>query len=419
MNRLCGWRFARPIYQLNLKRDGLEVVRPARKRRARRLTLAAWSVVASMAFATLLQGAGSSGALILITDQAIFFSPYTSYSDGQGALQANNVRAGSTFVEWVNPGSYLKLGFTGKSLRLHIDTSAATQGLMPKVRWTLDDAPLTTLYLKRGQKTIEIADKLKAGPHTLAFYLAATDAYADRWNRPAQSLKITGIEMDAGASASAPSGPIAIEPKRALLFGDSITEGMWVLGDSKVAAKAVEFNDSTQAWPAMLAEALGTEYGTCGFGGQSWVRNMNEVPPFPAAWKDYSKGRSRLIDGKLSPVPDYVFVNMGTNDSTDISAAAEGWLRALLKAAGSGTQVFVIIPFGQQRAADLKRAIAEVGDSRVFKLDLGPKWAYGLHTYGVAARVSYDGLHPDAQAAGRYAAAVAHAMAAAAPGGRR
>ena len=79
----------------------------------------------------------------------------------------------------------------------------------------------------------------------------------------------------------------------------------------------------------------------------------------------------------------------------------------------------MIIPFGQQRAADLKRAIAEVGDSRVFKLDLGPKWAYGLHTYGVAARVSYDGLHPDAQAAGRYAAAVAHAMAAAAPGGRR
>jgi lysophospholipase L1-like esterase len=372
-----------------------------------------------MAFSTLLHGAEPAGTPIPVTDQAIFFSPYTSYSDGPGVLQENNVRAGSTFVEWVNPGSYLKLGFTGRSLRLRIDTSSATRGFMPKVRWTLDDGRLTTLYLKRGQKTIEIANSLSAGAHTLAFYLAATDAYVDRWNRPVQSLKITGVEIENGATVSAPAGPIAIEPRRALLFGDSITEGMWVLGDSKDSAKALEFNDATQAWPAMLAEALGTEYGICGFGGQSWVRYMNEVPPFPASWKEYSKGRSRLTDGRLLPVPDYVFVNMGTNDSADVSAAAEGWLREVLTAVGPQTRVFVIIPFGQQRAENLKKAIEKVADLRVFKLDLGPKWAYGLHTYGVAARVSYDGLHPDSQAAGRYAAAVAHAMAEATAGGRR
>jgi hypothetical protein len=42
---------------------------------------------------------------------------------------------------------------------------------------------------------------------------------------------------------------------------------------------------------------------------------MNEAPQFPASWKEYSKGRSRLIDGKLLPVPDYVFVNMGSHSS--------------------------------------------------------------------------------------------------------
>jgi len=415
MCRIGGWRTAQRNGQTGLKCGALEIgMRPRRL-----LTLAALSIVASMALGVPLHAKDAPGTLIPVTDQAIFFSPYTSYSDGAGALQANNVRAESTFVEWVNPGSYLKLGFTGRSLRLRIDTSAAAQGSMPKVRWSLDDGRLATLYLKRGQKTIDIANGLSAGAHTLAFYLAATDAYADRWNLPVQSLKITGIEIDAGASVSAPSGPIAIEPKRALLFGDSITEGMWVLGDSKDYTKALEFNDATQAWPAMLAEGLGTEYGICGFGGQSWVRYMHEVPPFPASWKEYSKGRSRLIDGKLFPTPDYVFVNMGTNDSADVSAAAEGWLREILTAVGEKTQVFVIVPFGQQRAENLKRAIEKVPDSRAFKLDLGQKWAFGLHSYGVPARVAYDGLHPDSQAAGRYAAAIAHAMAEATAGGRR
>jgi lysophospholipase L1-like esterase len=414
MCKIDGWRKAQWDAQIGLKCGGLK----SEMRHARLFALAALTIVASVALSVPLQAKEAAGALVPVTDPAIFFSPYTSYSDGTGALQENNVRTGSTFVEWVNPGSYLKLGFTGRSLHLRIDTGAATQGFMPKVRWSLDDGRLTTLYLKRGQKTIEIANGLSAGPHTLAFYLAATDAYADRWNRPVQSLKITGIEIDAGAAVSAPSGPNAIEPKRALLFGDSITEGMWVLGDSKDPSKSLEFNDATQAWPAMLAEALGTEYGICGFGGQSWVRYMHEVPPFPASWKEYSKGRSRLIDGKLFPAPDYVFVNMGTNDSADVSAAAEGWLREILTAAGDKTQVFVIIPFGQQRAENLKKAIEKVGDSRVFKLDLGPKWAFGLHTYGVAARVAYDGLHPDSQAAGRYAAAVAHAMAETTANGR-
>ena len=373
--------------------------------------LSAWIVLAALSTA-LLQAKDADGTLVSVTDPAVFCSPYTTYSDGPGALQANNVRAGSTFIEWINPGAYLKFGFTGRSLRLHIDTSAATEGFMPKVRWSLDDGRLVTLYLKRGQKTIDIADHLKDGSHTLAFYLASTDAYADRWNRPVQSLKITGIEIDAGAAVSAPSGPIALEPKRALLFGDSITEGMWVLGDSKDSTKAVELNDATQAWPAMLAEALGTEYGICGFGGQSWVRFMKEVPPLPQSWKDYSKGRSRLFDGKFSPVPDYVFVNMGTNDgSTDVSAPAERWLRDVLQAVGPRTQVFV--------AADLKQAVAKESDARVFLLDLGPKWAYGLHTYGVPARVAYDGLHPDAQAAGRYAAALIHALAEATAGARQ
>jgi lysophospholipase L1-like esterase len=348
----------------------------------------------------------------------LFFSPYTSYSDGSGPLQANNVRGASSFVEWVNPGAYVKFNFTGHTLHLEIDTHAAEAGFMPKVRWTLDDGPLQTLYVKRGQKTIEIGRHLRDGEHTVAFYLAATDAYADRWNTPVQSLKITGIEIDDGAKVLPPAGPVSLESKRVLFFGDSITEGMWVLGDSKDASKAVELNDSTQAWPMMLAEGIGAEYGICGFGGQSWVRYMKEVPPLPLSWRDYSKGRSRLFNGKLAPAPDFVFVNMGTNDSTDISQAAAGWLRELRGALTAKTPVFIIIPFGQQQAANLKRAIAQVNDPRVFTLDLGPKWAYGLHTYGVPARVAFDGLHPDSQAAGRYAAALVHAMDEALRGGR-
>ncbi len=348
---------------------------------------------------------------IPVTDASVYFSPYNTYSDGEGSLGANSVRAGSTYVQWINPGAYFKAGFTGSSFRVRIDTTAATKGVMPKVQWSLDNAPLQTRFLARGDDRIEIASHLDPQqPHSLVFYLSATDGYVDRWAGPVQSLKITGLDVDPGATALPPSGPVAIEPRRALLFGDSITEGMWLWGDSKDASMAVTYDDASNAWPAILAEVLDAEYGVCGFGKQSWTRPTPDIPPLPQSWALFFKGHSRLIGGKLQPRPDYVFVNMGTNDSVDLVAAAAGWLRTIRAALERDTPLFMIIPFGQRNAAGLKTAVAQVQDPHIEIIDLGPKWAFGMNKYGVPSRLSHDGLHPNALANGRFAAALARAV---------
>lgn len=281
---------------------------------------------------------------------------------------------------------------------------------MPKVRWSLDNAPLETRLLRRGQEELDVADQRGPGPHMLVFFLASSDAYVDRWRTPVQSLKIMAIELEENGALLPPSGAAALEPRRVLFFGDSITEGMWVLGDSKDPHNAVPYDDATQAWPALLAAALEAEYGTCGFGGQSWNRPTGNVPPLPDSWSFFFQGRSRLIEGRLTPPPDYVFVNLGANDTADVTAAAGRWLSAIRSALSPATPVFVIIPFGQQRAEDLKAAVRKSGDPFVVILDLGPQWALGLNRYGTPSRASFDGLHPDATASGKFAAALARAV---------
>jgi len=48
-----------------------------------------------------------------VTDANVFWSPYTWYSDGVGAVQPNNINGGSTFAQSIYYGAYLKTKFTG------------------------------------------------------------------------------------------------------------------------------------------------------------------------------------------------------------------------------------------------------------------------------------------------------------------
>ena len=351
-----------------------------------------------------------------VTDEALVFSPYNTYSDGNGDLLRNNIHAGSTYAQWTHPGSYFKTTFTGTSARLKLDASSVLEGQMPKVRWSVDNLPLFTKQLQRAADSLLLASGLKGGSHSLIFYLAATDANYDRWKTPAEAIRIQGILLDAGGSAVAPSGAVGRFPKQAVFFGDSITEGGWVNGDSNRLIEGrwvdwVAHSDATQAWPRWLAAAMDSEYGTCGFGGMSWLKPVHLFPALPDAWNFYFENHSRLVNRKLSPVPDYVFVNLGTNDGDhDTAQAAEKWLRDVRAAVDGTTPIFVIIPFGQMNRDSLNRAIANAGDSHVYKIDLGPRWAHGLDAYGHKSSVSYDGLHPDAAANGLYAALLAAAV---------
>ena len=313
--------------------------------------------------------------LLPILHPSIFLSPYNTTAKG----------------EWIYPGAYLKTTFTGTSATLHFDASA-NHGAAPKFRWYIDGQPFQSA---QAASRLPLATNLKPGAHSLVLYLAATDANYDRWRQPTQIVRLTGLAIDDGATLRPPKHTAR---KRALFFGDSITEGAWNLGDSyRVENKRwvdwVRHSDATQAWPFFLAEAMKVEYGVIGSGGMSWLRpSHSNIPPFPESWRSHHQGHTRAF----LPPPDYVIANMGTNDGArDTAPAVAAWLREALDAFPKA-RIYVVIPFGQQNKDALESALAQVPSNRIRKLDLGPAFAAGLQKYGQASAASFDGLHPNA-----------------------
>jgi hypothetical protein len=359
-----------------------------------------------------------SAELIPVTAAALYFSPYNTYSDGSGPLLPNNVRGGSSYAMWIYPGSYLKTAFTGSTAWLSFDISSIRNGAGPKLRWSIDNRPFETVVLKRDATRLLLAERLGPGSHKLVLYLASSDANYDRWKTPEEAIKLKGLIVDDGSRVEPGAEGSKLAGKRVIFFGDSITEGAWVLGKSNhvVEGKYVDWvahSDATQAWPRLLAAALDAEYGTCGSGGMSWLKSSHSgIPPLPNSWSFYYENHSRFFDGKsLDPPPDYVIVNMGTNDGEkDTSAVVEKWLNNIRSAVRPDTEIFVIIPFGQMNKPSLRRAVLAAGDSRVHPVDIGARWAEGLNRYGTETRVSFDGLHPSAEASGMYGALLAGAI---------
>ena len=372
------------------------------------------SIYRATAF-TFVWAASCYAELIPVTDAALYFSPYNTYSDGSGPLLPGNVRGGSTYAMWVYPGSYLKAAFSASSAWLHFDISSIKHGIRPKLRWSIDNQPFQTVVLKPGATRLLLAEGLPVGSHHLILYLAASDANYDRWRSPEEAIKLRGLILNDGGEGER---DLRLSAKRAIFFGDSITEGAWVLGrsDHVVVGKYVdwvEHSDATQAWPRLLAAALDAEYGTCGSGGMSWLRTSHSgIPPLPDSWSFHFKNQSRLFDGrKLTPSPDYVIVNMGTNDGDkDTSGGVEKWLKDIRTAVNTDTAIFVVIPFGQMSRTSLSRAVAAVADPHTHIIDLGVRRAAGLNHYGEPTLVSFDGLHPSAEASGIYAASLAAAL---------
>jgi lysophospholipase L1-like esterase len=352
-----------------------------------------------------------------VTDEAFYFSPYNTYSDGPGPFLASNIRAKSQYALWVNPGSYFKTMFTGTSAILSIEVTGAASDQPPKVAWTIDDGPFHTAEVHPGGNELPIAKDLEPKTHSVLFLFSASDANVNRWFLPVEGLKIYGMILDPEGRLLSPAGSVSVSPKKIVFFGDSITEGAWVLGNSnrKIDGRYVDwvkFSDARLSWTRPLALALNAEYGTCGFGGTGWVHTATPfVPALPESWPFYFDKHTRLTDGQLVPTPDYVIVNMGTNDhAPQISATVISVVRQIRKAAGPKAAIILIVPFGQMNRDPIVDAASKVEDQHLFTIDLGPEWAYGISDYGHSSSRSFDGLHPSATATAEFATAMATAI---------
>ena len=300
-----------------------------------------------------------------------------------------------------NPGAYLNSSFAGTNLKLVVDTSSLVSsgvpaGYYPKIRWSIDDNSWQSATLNSSNNTIILGAGLTNTEHKLKLYFLGIDYTLNRWSSETGALKI--VRLDSSATSSlVPS----LKPKKLIIYGDSITEGLAIEGS--------KLSNSMASYAALVGEGFNAEYGQIGFGGQGWtVAGTGSVPKFTETWNNYSSSTSRLIAGKLSPVPDYLIVLHGTNDALaappatdgDVTKAVSNWLTAARVAAGNECEIFVVSPFGLFKNSAISLGVSNYlslsGDSKTSFVGLGVSASTGLTSFALGLNAfSTDGIHPN------------------------
>jgi hypothetical protein len=317
------------------------------------------AVVSSAQFTT-----SGTPVTVSVTDANLFFSPY------------NWQLSGSTYAQSNNPGAYLKTKFTGTSVKLNVDVSPETgdsvsSGNYPAVEYSVDGGAFARYQLTSADTQIALATGLSAGTHTLEVHFVGVMWNTnDRWTTPVMVLRLTGLEIDHGASTAAPS----LKSRRILILGDSEGEGHEVLASTV----SVAHQNARLAYPALLGVAgkFNAEYGTVAFAGQGYTATGGgNVPVVGTAWDHYWSGASRLSGGLLSPVPYAVVSCHGRNDSgavdgtvtTDIASI----ITAIRVAAGASALIFVCQSTDRVKPTAMQQGVTDSADAKAYWVDTG------------------------------------------------
>lgn len=309
-------------------------------------------------------------------------SPYVWYS-GSGYITS----AGGS-------NAYIKTGFTGTSFALNVDVSTQVAASMsaiayPVIKYRIDGGAYTLLQLTSTSSIVTLARGLVAGNHTVEAYYQR-NIYYDSWNTPVEQLKITGTTIDEGAALY----NFPTFTKRMLIYGDSIAEGQWIeetsSGNTGTTGKGALIANSTRVYTKQLADNLGAEFGNVAVAGQGWTAGgLTNVPGLTTAWDLYSSGRSRLVGGKITPAPEYVFINMGTNGGVSAASTVTNWLTSLRASLATSSIIYLNVPFNGSGRANITSGYntymaSNVAD-RTYLIDLGT----------ISGYTTTDELHPD------------------------
>lgn len=310
-----------------------------------------------------------------------------------------------------NPGAYLNCTFNGTSLSLTSDNTAliaasAAATSYPKIRWSIDNAAWQNATLGSSSTNTVLASGLSAGEHQLKLYFLGIDYNLNRWTTETGFLKIVNL-LPESTSVSQP----AVKTKKVIIYGDSITEGLAIESSSPVTG-----NISVLSYAALVGEGLNAEYGQIGFGGQGWTfGGTGNTPPFSDTWDKYLASTTRLVAGKLLPMPDYLIVVHGTNDAlanpaaTDaaVTSAVTIWLTNARSAVNSHCKIVVASPFGGFKTSAIALGVSNYksasGDNNTSFVDLGQDASLTSFALG-SSQFSTDGIHPNVYNSSRLAA---------------
>jgi lysophospholipase L1-like esterase len=343
-----------------------------------------------------------------ITDGDVVLAPYVWKCSGTGE---------SARAEAAMPGAYLKALVRGsENVALLVDGAAnagSPAAAMPIIDYSVDGNEFKSTQLSDRNEvySVPLASGLDAGRAHRIDVIFRSAKLEGRWESTKQHLRVAGFRLGEGGALL----PRSRLPKRAIAFGDSITEGVSVGGFGPYYAN-LYLNNAGATWVPVVCNALRSEYGQLGTGGQGMVRPI-QIPPLPKTWDRYDALSSRLTDGLLLPEPDYVFCLMGTNDGQelapghwrlmDISAEYEKWL-ASVRGACPKAAIFCITPPLGLHATEISEAVEareSSGDRRVYLIDTAPlkdgftpivvspeSRMYSVQV--TATQLASDGVHP-------------------------
>lgn len=302
-----------------------------------------------------------------------------------------------------NTGGYFKTqvnGATGITLKFDVSNVPSNAAQRTQIEYRVDEGAWTARVPAALVDLPIPAETAAWTKHLVEVRMKSSTEAQNRWDSPyVTAVKFTGIEATPATATLTAPGKATLS---GLFLGDSITEGINTLSNTGDAA---ERSNSRLSWATAVGGKLGSEVGVVGFGRQGLVVGGNgNVPVLGSTWKLIAAGISR----SFSVQPDYVCINIGTNDqrnsvpAAQFTAAYTTLLNDILTTLPNAV-IVVLHPFGQNYASTVyTEAIANSNEPRRVTYVPTTGWwstadaSDGLHPYGYA---NLSGIAPRAAAA--------------------
>ena len=292
----------------------------------------------------------------------------------------NGIACKATFSQGAE--FYFKVSGTSKVwLKLHSTASPA-----PVIAVSTDGGfPKRMTTVKEGR--LLLAENLSENEHTFRIIVDGFNEYQEKWTS-AMGFVLECPEVEDGGKITGllPTNPVI------LYYGDSITEGINVLGTGSTP----DSNSASNEYPFIASHRLNAVSYTNGFGASGVTRGGSGGVPKCLDVIDSLYNGMPLSE---TPAPAAIVINHGHNDPTSDSAAfTEAYTAVLnrLREKYPNTPIFAVSPFAGMHNADIKAVVDALGDNNVFFVDK-PSFSY----------TTSDGAHPDkngAKALGTYLA---------------
>jgi len=337
------------------------------------------------------------GAIISVSDSLVLegLSPY------------NWVCKDGSISSAVN-GAYLIVNFKGtRKVALQVDNKHMkflSPDRFPIICWKVNDGKIHTHQLVAGEESVLLSSDVT--DPVINIYINGMSPFESRFSGdlPSNAVKISGFVVDEGASVIKVkrSGKVWLTIGDSILSGDgaSLKEGqgrppndLWASSD-----------DARACYSYLLAQHYGYLESRIAYGGYNWGGGMANMPALSLLIDNVTSTVGRLKNGKLSPVPDIVFINLGENGTPEENDVLQA-LEKLRSRVSRLTKIIVTIPVSGRARNKLTRSFikykAAAADDQAYLIDLGRitfATADGQHPTAIGHKAIYKALLPEVDA---------------------